>query len=207
MFPQYGELGPLETEIVSLVWGTPANFNGFRILAALLHGTPVLGVSQTLRRWTEGATYIRQGGHHVGHWPTFLITEASAFVAIYLFTYTLRLYMCYCPHHDDENDYSHPPVGVSASCPVTHPKSIRCPSPPYVFQWSSFYNLPIVCAARSAFTKRTGSPLPIAIRRRGSQRKHWHYCVLARRVTMWHVICHLSFYLFTSWISFKKNCK
>jgi len=45
---QYGELGPLATEIVSLVWGTPANFNGFRVLAALLHGTPVLGVSQTL---------------------------------------------------------------------------------------------------------------------------------------------------------------
>jgi len=21
--------------------------------------------------WTEGSTYIRQGGHHVGHWPTF----------------------------------------------------------------------------------------------------------------------------------------
>jgi len=30
--------------------GTPANFNGFRVLAALLHGTPVLGISQTLRR-------------------------------------------------------------------------------------------------------------------------------------------------------------
>jgi len=29
--------GPLAAEIVSLVWGTPANFNGFRILAALLH--------------------------------------------------------------------------------------------------------------------------------------------------------------------------
>jgi len=40
----------LAAEIVSLVWGTPANFNGFRVLAALLHGTPVLGVSQTLRR-------------------------------------------------------------------------------------------------------------------------------------------------------------
>jgi len=26
------------------------NFNGFCVLAALLHGTPVLGVSQTLRR-------------------------------------------------------------------------------------------------------------------------------------------------------------
>jgi len=30
---------PLAAEIVSLVWGTPANFNGFRVLAALLHGT------------------------------------------------------------------------------------------------------------------------------------------------------------------------
>jgi len=33
-----------------LVCGTPANFNGFGVLAALLHGTPVLGISQTLRR-------------------------------------------------------------------------------------------------------------------------------------------------------------
>jgi len=40
--------GVLVAEIVSLVWGTPANFKGFRVLAALLHGTPVLGVSQTL---------------------------------------------------------------------------------------------------------------------------------------------------------------
>jgi len=24
------------------------------------------GVSKTLRRWTEGASYIRQGGHHIG---------------------------------------------------------------------------------------------------------------------------------------------
>jgi len=39
--------GPLATEIVSLVWGTPANFNGFRVLAALLHGTLAVGVSQT----------------------------------------------------------------------------------------------------------------------------------------------------------------
>ena len=59
--------GLLAAEIVSLVWGTPANFNGFRVLAALLHGILVEGVSQTFRRWTEGATYIRQGGHHVGH--------------------------------------------------------------------------------------------------------------------------------------------
>ena len=31
----------------------------------------VVGVSQTLQRCTEGATYVRQGNHHVGHWPTF----------------------------------------------------------------------------------------------------------------------------------------
>jgi len=68
-----GNLGPLRAEIRSGVWDTPANFNGFLVLAALLHGTLVGGVSQTLRRWTEGATYIRQGGHDVGHWPTFLV--------------------------------------------------------------------------------------------------------------------------------------
>ena len=42
--------GPLAAEIVSGVWGTPENFNWFRVLAALLHGTLVVGVSQTLRR-------------------------------------------------------------------------------------------------------------------------------------------------------------
>jgi len=42
--------GPLAAEIGPVVWGTHANFNGFHVLAALLHGTPVLGVSQTLRR-------------------------------------------------------------------------------------------------------------------------------------------------------------
>jgi len=39
--------GPLAAEISSLVWGTPGNFNGFRVLAALLHRTLVVGVSQT----------------------------------------------------------------------------------------------------------------------------------------------------------------
>ena len=68
--------GPLAAEILSSVWDTPGNFNGFRVSAALLHGTLAVGVSQTaaLNRLTEGATYIRQGGHHVGHWPTFLVS-------------------------------------------------------------------------------------------------------------------------------------
>jgi len=42
--------GPSAAEICWRVLGTPANFNGFRVLAALLHGTLVVGVSQTLRR-------------------------------------------------------------------------------------------------------------------------------------------------------------
>jgi len=66
---------PLAAEIGPVVWGTPANFKGFCVLAALLHGTVVVGVSQTLRRWKDGTTVtcIRQGGHHVGHWLTFLV--------------------------------------------------------------------------------------------------------------------------------------
>ena len=41
--------GPLTAEIGSVVWGTPSNVNEFRVLAPLLHGTLVLGVSETLR--------------------------------------------------------------------------------------------------------------------------------------------------------------
>ena len=84
MCPQYGELWPTNGWDRSGSLGHPANFNGFRVLAVLLHGTPVVGVSQTLRRWTEGATYVRQGGHHVGHWPTFLIAHIPAWFMLTL---------------------------------------------------------------------------------------------------------------------------
>ena len=73
MSSQYGEFRPTSGWDVLASLGTPGNFNGFRVLAALLHGILVVGVSQTLRRWTKGATYVRQGDHHVGHWPTFLV--------------------------------------------------------------------------------------------------------------------------------------
>ena len=42
--------GPLAAEICWRVWGTPAYFTRFRVLAALVHGTLVVGVNQTLRR-------------------------------------------------------------------------------------------------------------------------------------------------------------
>jgi len=61
----------LAAEIYPVVWGIPANFNRFYVLAALLHGTLVMGVNQSLQHWTESATYIWHGGDHVGHWPTF----------------------------------------------------------------------------------------------------------------------------------------
>jgi len=42
--------GPQTADICWQVWGTPANFNGFRALTALLHSTLVVGISQTLQR-------------------------------------------------------------------------------------------------------------------------------------------------------------
>jgi len=41
--------GPLTAEIVSLVWGTPDNFNGVRVLAALLHGSNAASNANTQR--------------------------------------------------------------------------------------------------------------------------------------------------------------
>jgi len=77
--------GPLTADIGLPVWSTPANFNGFRILAALLHGALVVGVSQTLRRSTEGATYSRQGGNHV--WALAHISIVTCYVYLFcLFT-------------------------------------------------------------------------------------------------------------------------
>jgi len=42
--------GPLAAEISLPVWGTPPNFNKFRVLAVLLHGSLAVDISQTLRR-------------------------------------------------------------------------------------------------------------------------------------------------------------
>jgi len=41
-------VGPLTTEIDLGVWGTPANFNGFYVLASLLHRRRSTEVNQTL---------------------------------------------------------------------------------------------------------------------------------------------------------------
>jgi len=51
-----------------------------------------VGVSQTLRRRTQGATYICQGDHHLGHWPRFLVI------------FTLTYYYIYNYDDDDDDD-------------------------------------------------------------------------------------------------------
>jgi len=53
------------------------------ILAALLDGTRAVDISRTLPPSAEGATYIRQGGHHAGH----ILVRLSYLVFIYLFIY------------------------------------------------------------------------------------------------------------------------
>ena len=58
--------GLLAAEIVSLVCGTPANFNGFRVLTALLHGTLVVGVS----RQPHFATLNRGCHLYLTGWPS-----------------------------------------------------------------------------------------------------------------------------------------
>ena len=63
--------GLLTAEICWQVWGIPANFNGFRVLASSLHGTLVLDCSQTLPRSTEDATYIRRAAITLGIGPHF----------------------------------------------------------------------------------------------------------------------------------------
>jgi len=93
--------GLLTAEIYWRVCGTFANFKGFCVLAVSLHGTLVVGVSQTLRHWTEGATYIRQGG----------IGPHSSYQSITVFEYLLSsalLRLCVCTYalaHNDDCGY------------------------------------------------------------------------------------------------------
>ena len=73
--------GPLAAEIVSLVRGTPGNFNGFRVLAALLHGTLVVGVSQTatLNRRRHRYSAGRPSGWALAHISSFYLLLSSIF--------------------------------------------------------------------------------------------------------------------------------
>ena len=79
MSPQYGELRPTSgwDRLTSL--GYTCKFQLVSRLGSVTARHLVVVVSQTWRHWTEGATYIRQGDHHVGHWPTFLVVFNEQF--------------------------------------------------------------------------------------------------------------------------------
>jgi len=73
MSSYYGELRPTSGWDLLASLGDPCKFQRVSRFGSVTARHSVVGVSQTVRRWTEGANYIRQGGHHVGHWPTFLV--------------------------------------------------------------------------------------------------------------------------------------
>jgi len=64
---QYGELRPIAAEIGPVVWGTPANFNGFRVLAALLHGQSINHkVGYTISGRQQNFAALNRGRHLFG---------------------------------------------------------------------------------------------------------------------------------------------
>ena len=76
--------GSLAAEIGLPVWGTgtPVNLNGFRVLAALLHGSQVVSVSQTLWRGTRsGITELTRGRQL--YWAGRPWCWASAHIIVY----------------------------------------------------------------------------------------------------------------------------
>jgi len=77
-YPYNGEVGPLTAEIGLPVLGTPAHFNGVPVLAALLHSTLVMGVSQTLRPALNRGRHLYSAGRpsrwalaHISSWNWF----------------------------------------------------------------------------------------------------------------------------------------
>jgi len=71
-------------------WGTPANFNGFRCLAALVHGTVVVGVSQTAalnrgRHLYSAGRPSRWALAHILVYSVFILKLVFATVTVYYY--------------------------------------------------------------------------------------------------------------------------
>ena len=69
MSPQYGELRPTSSWDPSGSLRHPCKFQPVSRLASITARHLVVGVSQTLRCWTEGATYVRQATITLGIGP------------------------------------------------------------------------------------------------------------------------------------------
>jgi len=73
MSPQYGELRLTSGWDWFGCLGHPCKFQWVRVLAALLHSTLVVGVSQTLRYWTEGATLFGRAAIMLTHISRYIV--------------------------------------------------------------------------------------------------------------------------------------
>jgi len=69
--------GPLAAEVRWRVWDIPATFNGFRVLAALVHGIVVVGV--VYDRNAGCITIVRVGW--LGFNGTFILTQNRSYRA------------------------------------------------------------------------------------------------------------------------------
>ena len=73
--------GPLAAEIVSLVWGTPTNFNGFRVLAALLH-SQTAALNRGRHVYSAGRP-SRWALAHISSWPVYLYLVSTGQSAVH----------------------------------------------------------------------------------------------------------------------------
>jgi len=85
----------IAAEIVSLVWGNPANFNGFRVLAALLHGTQVVSVSQNFAALNRGR-HLCSAGRPSG-WALAHILVTVYFAHITYRSVVVSITVSHCP--------------------------------------------------------------------------------------------------------------
>jgi len=81
---------------LALVWGTPANFIAFRVLAALLHGALVVGVSQTaaLNRWRHLYSAGQPSRWAFAHISSYYITFKTICTKIIL-PYLQHVHCCF----------------------------------------------------------------------------------------------------------------
>jgi len=129
---------PLAAEIISLVWGTPANFKGFGVLAALLHGTlviiffttlTILGCLAILRMYDHSTTPTVLRPFFQDH-PGELVPEEN-FWALWCKgrlteadTQTIRLGAT--PYGPTSAHLHHPHIFLQAGCPSCRPtNSVR----------------------------------------------------------------------------------
>jgi len=120
--------GPLAAEIFWRVWGTPANFNRFCVLAALLQGIPVLGVSQTAA--------LNRGRHlylagRPSRWALAHILVYCFFLLPFVFSYSIYL----------SSSFDHPfPFYQNSPTPFPGRRSQEATKP-----WFSFVCVICIC--------------------------------------------------------------